>query len=308
MMKIMDNKFNLNKNNRPYGKLISIADSKQNSLAHDIIKLITNMHVDKFTFKTESCEKGLSSIDMPKLLVGASKEVLSWVKKYRALVRLLKLEEQVARDNLYFLMDEEYHVALETTTSLDAALDKVVQVEFNQNSLPKYLAKFKKLKVGRDMSLAEYNNKFYELVGKVNTCVCKKDQLTNREIEEKYQNGLPYWMQVEYVKLLSMTHGEKIKILTKLENLRKEKLLDHNGGNPPVRPNKPIKKWCPYHKTPSHNKEECFKLNKKLIPKTATPNSDLTKKRVIKEITPNVQKRSEEGRGGKGCLCQVDTR
>ncbi|KCZ78508.1 hypothetical protein H311_00458, partial [Anncaliia algerae PRA109] len=202
------------------------------------------------------------------------------------------LPENEAYDNLLFVTDECYHDLILREKCLDKALDGLIKTKYNKENFQEYLNELRDLKLSKNSNIREYMNKFNEILVKVNLCVDKNEQITQREKEELFIAGLPRWIVEEYVKLIKSNHEERVEVLKQLEDLKIGNKSNDRSYHQGIEKVKFSKKWCPLHKTNLHDKRECYAL----VNKNKDLKKDLENKtkerdyKVIKELVPSINK------------------
>ncbi|KAG0441668.1 hypothetical protein DMUE_0871 [Dictyocoela muelleri] len=233
-------------------------------------------------------------------------DILVWIKEFRRAVKKTGWKEEESIQILKNFVPEELFDEIETFTSLEKCIQAIHKSKYNKNTAEYYFEKFKGIKQADFIFLKDY---VFEQEKALEEFLISKNYNKNIQtvkFEESFFEGL-----IENTTLFLSQHDifdkkEAIKKLLNLEQALETQFDKHKISNmfqkhsQKYMVNEPKEiytrdkniKWCPYHKTSSHSKEDCFTLkvkNKKGDSKSrSSPINKESSNYIVFEAKPQV--------------------
>ncbi|KRH91992.1 putative transposable element, partial [Pseudoloma neurophilia] len=182
--------------------------------------MLQKMNIEKYSFPTKIGDQEGPTIQIEKLENFDLQDVNKWIEKFQSIQKLANLGEEGAREYLTFLTDEKFHPFLEEGNTVQEKLKRLKESVYNQSLLQRTMRKLDNLHVGKFESIKGYNEEIQKTVKTINLCLKKSENLTKREVEEKFIKGLSGWMREEMNRLAHLEFDKRINAIELMEASR----------------------------------------------------------------------------------------
>ncbi|KAG0435873.1 Transposon Tf2-6 polyprotein, partial [Dictyocoela muelleri] len=202
-------------------------------------------------------------------------DIITWIENFRRIIKKTKWKDNESLEILKNLIPDDIFDKVEKIKNLETCMQTILQVKYNKNTADIYLEKIKKIKQENYINITDYIENQDSALGEYFIAKNYNKHIQEVKIEEIFFEGLTantliYLSQhnitekriaVEKLKSLEQTLET---IYNKQENENKNKNHESDKEYFPsvYSKSKKVIKWCPFHKSSTHKKEECFALKK----------------------------------------------
>ncbi|KAG0436847.1 Retrovirus-related Pol polyprotein from transposon 17.6 [Dictyocoela muelleri] len=238
--------------------------------------------VEQASFEYISPKTGLKiKHHIPVLNSIENQDVWSWCTIIKETARMCNWDEEALAEALTQIVSLNIQHRLGQVHSSEEFFTKLCQLKYNPATSIKYFEQLSRIKPDDFITIKAYHRKIEELSQKLGLCSNWSQEIVNLKIEETFCNGLNENVKLEMLKS-KRTNAEEIYqsiylvediLIQKLTTTISAKTQDaciraYNFSHPANKESKKYpeekqrRKFCKYHKSKTHNTNECITLTK----------------------------------------------